>query len=305
MTTSTKSKPRLSPRAKRDVLIAGGVLIALVMLVIAGSLLMGYGLRLRSFVLDLPNLVQAVLNKPSVATTEPSEYRNIVFLHRSVGNNLVEQGGVRDLFTAAGYQFWDVDDNYRGLRNPADQFVGYTYSVPNGNTEPDGLLKIFSQPVYDLPINTFSSLLQHEVIAFKSCFTSNDLKSDAQVAERKAWYLKMRDTIDQHPDRLFIALTSPPRNPAETTPEEAQRAREIAVWLTSDEFLAGHPNLVVFDLFSAFAENDPSAPDYNTIRAAYRTGSDSHPNQFANESVAPQFVEFVTRAIEQFKQAQQ
>jgi hypothetical protein len=274
-------------------------------LVVAGSLLMGYGLRLRSFLIDLPNLAQAVLNKSAVATAEPSAYHNIVFLHRSVGNNLVEQGSVRELFTAAGYQFWDVDDNYRGLRDPADKFTGYTYSVPNGNTEPDGLLKIFSQPAYDLPINTLSSLLQHEVIVFKSCFTANDIKSDEEVENRKAWYLKMRETIDKYPDRIFIAVTSPPRNPAETSSEEARRAREIADWLTSDEFLAGHPNLFVFDLFSAFAENDPNAPDYSTIRAAYRTGSDSHPNQFANESVAPQFVEFVTGVIERYKRAQQ
>jgi hypothetical protein len=295
----------MSPRVKRGALIAGSLLVAVALVVIAGSLLTGYGLRLRSFLLDLPNLTQAVLRRSSVATTAPGEFRNIVFLHRSVGNNLVEQGAVRQLFTAAGYQFWDVDDNYRGLRDPAGNHLGYTYSVPAGNTEPDGLLKIFSQPIYNLPVNTFSSLLQHEVIVFKSCFTANDIKSDAQLAERKAWYLKMRDAIDRHPDRIFIAVTPPPRNPAETTREEARRAGLIADWLKSAEFLEGHPNLYTFDLFGALVEDDPAAPDFNMLRASYRNGTDSHPNQFANETIGPQFVEFVTAAIEQHKQAQQ
>src|SRR5262245_61826610 len=35
------------------------------------------------------------------------QFTNVVFLHRSVGHNLIEQGNVRPLFAAAGYSFWD------------------------------------------------------------------------------------------------------------------------------------------------------------------------------------------------------
>ena len=113
----------------------------------------------------------------------------------------------------------------------------------------------------------------------------------------------MRDTMDQHPDRVFILVTPPPLNPAETSPEAAQRARAIANWLKSEEFLKGHSNLFTFDFFDLLAESDPTAPNFNMLRATYRAGTDSHPNQVANQDTAPNLVEFVTSAAEQFKQA--
>ena len=35
--------------------------------------------------------------------------------------------------------------------------------------------------------------MQHEVIAFKSCYPASDITSDKQLEERKDWYRKMRD----------------------------------------------------------------------------------------------------------------
>ena len=153
---------------------------------------------------------------------------------------------MRELFTEADYQFWDHDYNSPGLTDPTGKATGYHYNVPDDNTDPDGLLRIFSQPAYGLPLNTLSGLLQHEVIAFKSCFPASNIATDAQLEERKAWYLKMRDTIDQHPDHIFILVTPPPLNPAETNPEDARRARTIAEWLKSEEYLQGTFQLVHF-----------------------------------------------------------
>lgn len=104
--------------------------------------------------------------------------------------------------------------------------------------------------------------------------------------------------MDQHPNRLFIVITPPPLNPASTDAKAAARARAFANWLKSDEYLADHPNIFTFDFFGHLAEDDPSSPDYNMLRQIYREGSDSHPNQIANEKIGPLFAEFIIDTVQ-------
>jgi len=294
----TRSLPR---PLKRGLILVAAIAITGAALITALSLLTGHGLHLRSFVRSLPELIAAVTQRGAVVAGTRGDYRNIVFLHHSVGGNLINQGGVRETFAAAGYQFWDHDYNYLGLRDPQAKYTGYSYRVPSDNTDPDGLLAIFQQPVYELPVNTLSGLLQHEVIIFKSCYPASDIVSDEQLRQRQDWYLQMRAVMDQHPDKIFVALTPPPLNPAETRADIAARARAFADWLASDAYTAGHPNVFVFDLFGALAEDDPAAPDFNMLRAAYRDGPDSHPNRAANEAIGPQLAAFVIASIEHYR----
>jgi hypothetical protein len=257
------------------------------------------------------NWLKARLARPLPVSTERIEtdgtYSNLIFLHHSTGKNLIAQGDVRDLFTQRGYQFWDHDYNTSGLTRPAGTRTGTSYDIPEvkpgakggGNTDPEGLAVLFSQPVHDPPDNAFSRLLQHEVLILKSCFPNSAIKSDATLAQHKAWYLGMRDVIDQHPDRVFVLLTSPPLHPQETTPEEAARARGLADWLQSEEFLAGRSNLFVFDFFGLLAD-----PETNVLRDAYQRdpdSTDSHPNAMANETIGPLFVDFVDQAVQIYR----
>ncbi|HIE39406.1 MAG TPA: hypothetical protein EYH30_09220 [Anaerolineales bacterium] len=283
--------------------ILRGIGLALALLLLAGLAwgLRGRGLRtaLVSRARALTGTARAVLDRSSA--TGGGDFTNVIFLHHSTGRNLIEQGGVRELFGAAGYDFWDHGYNDQGLTRPDGTPAGYSYNVPNDNTDPDGLAHIFSQRLYPRPLNTFSGLMQHEVIIFKSCFPVSNITADAQLEQYKAYYLQMRDVMDRHPDHLFIIMTPPPLNPAATDAEAAARARAFAEWLGSDEFLEGHPNVYTFDFFDLLAESDPVAPDHNMLREAYRDGEDSHPNQRANETVGPLFVEFVIGAVEDYR----
>lgn len=271
-----------------------------VLLIVAASFMTGYGFRLLNFAKSLPGVVRALQTNQSV-TGLNGDYRNIVFLHHSVGEGLVRQGRARELFTQAGYNFWDQGYNQDGLNDPAGRNLGYSYTVPNDNTDPDGLAMVFSQPAYGVPINTLSQLLQYEVIVIKSCFPANNITSERQLDQYKNYYLAMRKSIDQHPNKLFVLLTIPPLNPAETNPETAARARAFANWLKSDEFLQGHRNIVTFDLFDQFAESNPAAPDFNMLRQDYRDGADSHPNRLGNETVGPIFSDFIMQAADQYR----
>jgi hypothetical protein len=284
-------------------LAIGGFVLALGLVAfVATSYIAGYGYHLRGFARTLPNLAKAMANSSTVAGTNQGDYRSIIFLHHSVGHNLIEQGSVRELFTQAGYRFWDHDYNYPGLTDPTGKPLDFSYSVPADNTDPDGLLGIFAQPALGLPLNTLSGLMQHEVIAFKSCFPASDITSDSQLEDRKHLYREIRDTMGRYPERLFIVITQPPLNPAETRPDIAARARIFANWLKSDDFLKGHPNIVTLDLFDLLAEGDPDSPEFNMLRQDYREGADSHPTRIANETIGPQFVDLVIKAIEEYRQ---
>jgi hypothetical protein len=229
-------------------------------------------------------------------------YENIIFLHHSTGDHLIEQGSVRELLTEAGFKFWDQSYNYLGLRDPKGNLTGYSYSVPRDNTDPDGLAVVFQQSVYDLPMNTLSGLLQHEVIVFKSCFApASNIASEEQLQQYKEYYLSIREKVDQYPDKLFILVTQPPLNPAETNPEEARRARLLANWLISEDYLGDRENLFAFDLFDYLAIDNPDSVENNMLAEPYRAGRDSHPNEKANQEVGPIFADYIIDVIKEYR----
>jgi hypothetical protein len=73
------------------------------------------------------------------------------------------------------------------------------------------------------------------------------------------------------------------------------------MWLTSEEYLSGHANITKFDFYDFLAESNPASSEYNMLRDAYRTGTDSHPNQVANQTIGPLLVVFIIDAIEEYK----
>ena len=295
--TETKTAGGRAVSARTIALIMGTIVALVLLGLLSVRLLKGRGLGLWR----LADLGRAVLDSRSVASYPQGNFTDVVFLHHSVGRNLIEQGGIRNGFAAAGFSFWDHDYNWEGLRYPDGRRAGYSYVIPDEDTDPDGLARIFAQRAYGLPLNALSGLLQHEVIAFKSCYPASGILSDEQLATYKSHYLSIRDVMDQHRDKIFIVMTPPPLNPVETSLEAAARARAFADWVKSDEYLRGHPNVFAFDLFDALAESDPALPDANMLREPYRLGADSHPNQKANEAIGPVFVDFVLKAVERYR----
>ena len=233
----------------------------------------------------------------SPATPQPipetSGSVSIIFLHHSCGANLIAQGSVREQLTALGYSFYDHGYNGDGLVLADGTWTGRHFDVPDDNTNPDGFAAIFAQPLHDPPDNTFSHLMQYDVIVFKSCFPVSLIDSDEQLAEYKAHYTSIRNRMDQHPDKLFIIVTQPPEIPNDTNPEAAARARAFTNWLAAPEFLAGHPNVVTFNFFDLLAD-----PATNMLRTEYLTDDyDAHPNELANRTIGPIFSQFVDSTI--------
>jgi hypothetical protein len=235
----------------------------------------------------------AVSESLTAVPTRGANFSQIVFLHHSVGADLIEQGDVRQRLTDLGYQFYDHGYNDDGLVLADGTPAGRDFDVPDDNTDPDGFADIFAQPLHDPPDNTFSYLMQYDVIAFKSCFPVSNIESDEQLAEYGSYYLSIRARMDQYPNKIFIVVTPPPETAADTDPQTAARARQFADWLASDEYLGGHPNVFTFNFFDLLAD-----PSTDTLRAEYQTDeSDAHPNELADQTIGPLFADFVDQSV--------
>ncbi len=224
-----------------------------------------------------------------------AEGETIIFLHHSCGQNLIAEGGVREGLTALGYEFYDHGYNEEGLVLADGTWTGTDFDVPGDNTDPDGYAAIFAQPLHDPPDNTFSHLMQYDLIAFKSCFPVSNIESDAQLEQYHADYLSIRQRMGQYPEKIFVIVTQPPELPTDSSPDAAARARSFANWLQSDEHLSGHPNVFVFDFFGLLAGGD------GFLRPEYRSDEyDAHPNELANRTIGPLFVEFLDTAMRSY-----
>ncbi len=224
----------------------------------------------------------------------------LFFLHNSTGRNLLGDGEARvyldgvNAAKATDYGLWDHDYNSIGLTTPEDAKTGYGFNVPDDNTDPVGLHKLWTTD----NAARDSILSRFDVIAFKSCYEpTNMISSEAQLQQYKDWYLEIRDVLDQHPDKTFVIVSPPPLLPVLTSPEQSDRARAFATWLGSPEFQSGHRNLRFFDLFDRLANPDDGSATRNMLRTEYtRPGFDNHPNELACLTIAPQFVDALVAA---------
>lgn len=224
---------------------------------------------------------------------------NIFFLHHSVGSGLIEGGNMRAIITAynsvygTSFGLWDHGYNADGLRDANGNMPGINYAVPDDNTEPAGYAYLWTSTQADATACRNQIMANHQVIAFKSCYTASAITDAGMLEGYKENYLAMRTFFDQHPEKLFVVMTPPPRHRLDTTADQAGFTRQFANWLKSNTFLGGRTNVVCLDLFDALAGSD------NFLRYAYEgshTGSDSHPNAVANQTIGPLLAYALARA---------
>lgn len=243
-------------------------------------------------------LLSLALIAGSLINTIPVQAQavRIIFLHHSCGHNLIEQGDVRQGLASLGYEFYDHGYNDDGLRLADGSYSGMNFDVPGDNTDPDGFAEIFAQPLHDPPDNTFSYLMQYDVIIFKSCYPTSNIASAEQLADYQEYYRLIRSRMDQHPEKTFIIVTQPPEVPGNSDLDAASRARDFVNWLQSGEYLDGYANIFVFDFFGLLADDD------NFLRREYRLDDyDGHPNQRANQEIGPVFVDFIDQVIQSYE----
>lgn len=198
--------------------------------------------------------------------------------------------------------FWDHDyasgNYYTGLILP-DSTVhsDWIYGPEANDITPTGYQTIF----LGAPAFRDSIFNRHDVILLKNDHSTGDITSEAQLLEYQDNYLQIRDVMDQFPDKLFILMSGPSRQPGNITNAEADRARRFYDWLQSPGYMNGHPNICFYDFFDALSNpDDPNDPERNMIRLQYRLASsgDDHPNLLANMTIGPQLADVMLRILD-------
>lgn len=209
--------------------------------------------------------------------------RKLLFIHRSVGHHLLEQGRLRDHLDTE-VQLDDYDNNLGILTQSDGTTTTNSISMPGNNTNPDNLVAFFQQ---------WPGILDsYDTIMLKSCYPNSHIKSEEQLEEVKAQYQAIFEAFAAHKKQLIV-LTTPPLRPLLTNQNEAKLASELAYWLMASATKTGAR---VFDLHHAYAEM--SGKHQGMLKREYRRVLpwDTHPNRIAHEATAPQLARFILSA---------
>jgi hypothetical protein len=309
------------------------VLAALVVIAVAtaaGALFVQVGGDLSGARTDMPT---RALDLSNYAASPPPEPINLVFLHHSVGTQMLASpgpeggalngypthpngGGLAALLAASNYRLHEATYGSR-LGERTDLFDW----LPKFRGDMDAILAIRRQDER-LPDGE-----RNRVVLFKSCFPNNDFVGEGTgdgspqgpeltEANARATLRAVRDELARHPDVLFVYMTAPPVAPRTWTEpawkwlvkkalgrpthdEEVARAGAIARrfnhWVVDpDGWLKGYPLKNVV-VFDLYGQlTDGGASDFS--RYATGDGADSHPSTEGNTRAAAALVPFLNRA---------
>ncbi len=220
--------------------------------------------------------------------------KTVLFIHRSVGHNLIHDGSVYDLLKRrkTPFTFNDYDQNTDTLTDADGQQQAPGFTFPGGNTRPADYAEIFSEEVapHYQPIQ--DKALAHDIIIIKSCYPNSNIASDNELAAIKDHYQSIAAFFALRKDKQLIILTSPPLVPLLTKKGHADRARQLATWLQNETLAT---NVSVFNFFDLLAAPDQGR-GANMLRRTYRRWLpvDSHPNAKASREIAPKFIDYLS-----------
>jgi hypothetical protein len=186
--------------------------------------------------------------------TKTTFSKTIFFIHHSTGQ-IYWDGGMKKTLE---------DHNYKGVAPWWD-----------GNTDPQDFYSEFSDS------EKWAILDKYSIIIFKSCFPASDITSDEMLNDYKTWYRQLYTIYSQHPDKLFVPMSTPPLLKKNTTKEAAKRALEFEKWLLG-EYKNGYKgnNLAPFGLHSLLSDNE------GYLKSDFIADpDDNHPNAYSGEVV--------------------
>ena len=266
----------------------------------------------------------SIVNNPTVQFVGN---RQILLLHHSVGSQVMpylrpmianynnQNDGNIEMWDDNGYQLASTSGHYYGgMGMPgggtgSDFPQGYS-TVWNMPLDNDGIMENPFERIMlpNVQVNSrygWRDTLDFDAIIVKTCFVSMRLYLEPWVARDSAYYVSIRNIMDQHPEKRYIIMTPPPLviavcggNPVAISNLRSRMLRLLS-FLRSPEFSAGH-NVTIMDLHAELADNDPSSYYYAFLRVAYggNTG-DSHPNIAGRQAAAQGIMNYLTNVFEE------
>lgn len=189
-----------------------------------------------------------------------------MFMHHSVGRNLVERGDVIDLFAA---------------RLPGSEFT-YRWDTDSGSNEVEDIHAFWTGSSSHKQV----VLDYSDIIAFKSCYTAGETVLDeADVQQYQAWYTDIIVALNAIPDHRFVILGFVPLRDEGTTPEQAALNNDFHQWLSQQ---AGG-NVFFWDYYARMSD----ANLYLREEFEEYIDADNHPNAASDAVMGSEFVDFM------------
>ena len=204
--------------------------------------------------------------------------KKVLFIHRSVGHNLIEQGGLRKLLSGKNIALDDYDNNSGILTRSDMSTLNNAITIPGNNTNPDNLKQLFGE--WPEMLNSY------DLIMIKSCYPNSHIRNESQLSQVIGHYSSILKSFNYHKKRLLI-LTTPPLRPLLTNRKEAHLSGELADWLVSES----STDVQIFDLHYLLAETDGRHVDMLKRNFRRLIPFDNHPNRKANRIIAPKLAE--------------
>lgn len=218
--------------------------------------------------------------------------KTILFIHRSVGRNLIDDGQLREQLTAIGCALDDYDHNNHVLTSAAGEQtnLGETFSMPD--TTPADYAALFSRSGRDEQIKAHELIAGYDMVVIKSCYPNSQITNDEQLVTIKEHYTNIAKFFLERKQQQLVVMTNPPLRKSRTDAASAGRARQLNDWLSSIGF---GQNISVFNFFTLLAD-----PNKNTLRRDYQrlTPLDSHPNKQASQDIAPLLVAHIQSQLQ-------
>ena len=213
----------------------------------------------------------------------------LLFIHRSVGHNLILHGNLRERLHQAipGLLFDDYDQNYDVLTHDDLHSEKPGLVFPGGNTRPEDFADIFTDKATPEATAIRDMALAYDVVILKSCYPNSNIRSPAELDAVQGCYRQIAKFFAaDRPNKQLIILTSPPLRKNRTSMGNAQRARILAEWLAAEPH---GPNTTVFNFFAELADAR------GFLRKEYQTvwPWDSHPSPKASREIAPRLTNFL------------
>lgn len=226
----------------------------------------------------------------------------IIFLHHSTGGNVYNGGKVKawiDSYNQRTGTVYQITE--RAYPNSPYPWSNYPYDY--WNLWSNGACNKTNTAIACLDTLT----ADYNVIIFKHCFPGSAILADngqpsvnssrKSLENYKLQYRALRDLMDSYPHNTFIIWTLAPLHRLATNAENAARAKQFVDWVKNDflrEDGKRHPNIHIFDFWGLTAGTD------NYLQYDYEkshTGSDSHPNNQANQYSGPIFAQAIVDVL--------
>jgi len=152
----------------------------------------------------------------------------VIFVHRSVGHNLIADGGLYTLAKDAGIELNDYDHNSYEISD-GESIQKLNIVFEGGDTHPEHYAKLFSEGGKKNQKKAHDLILSYDVIVIKSCYPNSHITTDNELDAIKKDYQSIANFFATMPEKKLILLTTPPLMPLRTNKDSSSRARKLTI----------------------------------------------------------------------------